>query len=268
MSTLPLSAGLSESDKKGYNKSLTYKQVVSQRKDLEISAKKRKVSFQILFGSLEEGVSTLFSNSKTISQRCWTVKFAGEDNLLPLIFNTRNQELKNALLALSPDTLIHVYGKLGSLKKKQKQYYYLEVLGFDMAKAKVDEEVSQAFSKKEYQEVEPRRIDICFADYVDKKVKFHGRFRGIRNDVPREMAVAGVKREKYFVLQIDGIITPIIVSRDNTTCIEPIITAKNGDELSVYATLRKVDNAAGRVSKVFYYLSAALVVNETPEALE
>jgi len=267
VSALPLFAGLAESDKKSYQK-LTYKEVVSQRKELEISAKKRKVSFQILFGAVEEGVSILFSNSKTISQRCWTIRLAGGDKLLPLIFNTRDQKLKADLLGLAPDTLIRVYGKLGSLKKKQKQYYYLEVLGFDAAKAKVDEEVSQAFSKKEYSEVVPRRLDIRFTDYIDKKVKFRGRFRGIRNSVPREMVVAGVKSDKYFMLQIDGILTPVVVSRDNMDCVEAIVAAKNGDDMVVYATMRKVDNASGKVSQSFYYLSAALVVNDTPQTLE
>jgi len=265
MAATSLFGGMSESEKKTYNR-LTYQEVVAQRKTMEVSAKKRKVVFQILFNSTQEGVPVSFSNSKVLSQRYWLIKFAGEDSLLPVIFNTRNQELKRFLLASSPDTLCNVYGKLGAVKKKQKAYYYVDVTGVEAAKTEVEDET--VFKKEDYAEVEARRLDIRFADYEDKKVRFVAKFRGIRNLVPKEMASVGVKSEKYFMLQLDGFATPVIVARGNGTCVEPIISAKSGDKFGVYGTMRKLEDSSGRSTKTFYYLSAVAIVNETPEELK
>jgi len=256
-----IQAELSDSDKAKYAP-VPYPDAVAQRKKLAISAKTRNVTFKILFTGLDEGIPRNYDLNSVMKQRYWKIKFSGEDKKLPLLFNSR-KALKGALQSLSSNTPIKVYGKLVSSKKGKNKVCFVDVEAVEQVTSAVTK-MGATLPKDAYKDVEPLRLEIRYADYIDKPVKIQGEFKGIRNAVANTLASAGLNGDDYFTLFIKGFGTPIIVSRHNAKCVEPIISANPGEILSIYGVLRVSELKDRRGTQKYIFLGADIVENKGP----
>jgi hypothetical protein len=73
----------------------------------------------------------------------------------------------------------------------------------------------------------------------------------------------GVNPGEVFILLVDDLLTPVLVDKNNSQCVETIIDANVNDVITIYASLRKFEfDAGGRSAKV-YYLVPVSISNDT-----
>ena len=252
------SAGLSDADKSKYNSTTSYADILVKRRKLAISVKTGRVTFKILFSSVLDNVPKTYSVSTVMSQRYWTIKFAGEDKALPLLFNSRFSALKSSLMSLSSGTLIKVYGKVSTAQQGKVRNYFVDVVDIEKVETAIVDKGADV-DRGDYRSVAPMRLELRYPDYLGEKVKITSNYKGVRNAPPGELASVGISMDKYFVLAVDGFGVPMIVSRNNETCVEAIIAAKPGDRFTVYGAMETCEFRSGRVKKTFLYFGVALI---------
>ena len=253
-----VSAGLPDVEKSKYHSNLSYVDIIANRKKLAISVKTSRVTFKILFSSVVDNIPATYNVSTVMSQRYWTIKFSGENKTLPLLFNSRFSALKSTLMSFPNGTLIKVYGKVSVAQQGKIRNYFIDVVDIEQIESTIVDKGADV-DRGDYRTVDPMRLELRYPDYLGEKVKMTRAYKGVRNVPPRELASVGISMDGYFMLVMDGLDVPMIVSRNNETCVEAIVASKPGDRFTVYGTMETCEFQAGRIKKKFLYFGVALI---------
>ena len=252
------SAGLSDAEKSKYTSTLSYVDIATKRKKLEISAKTNRVVFTILFASVVDSIPSAYKANTVMSQRYWAINFSGENRIFPLLFNSRFSALKSSLMSLPSGTLIKVYGKVSLAQQGKTRNYFIDVVDIEKIENAIADN-GAAIDKGDYRSVAPVRLELRYPDYLGEKVKMTCAFNGIRNVPPRELASVGISMDKYFTLVLDGFGVPMVVARNNEACVDLLVSAKRGDQFTVYGSMAVCEFQAGHIKKTFLYFGVALI---------
>jgi len=185
---------------------------------------------------------------------------------IPLMFSSKNDELRKVISELQPGKLIKFFGtlyhknyslrKAGKINVDNEKFYLFEIDDIELLSSEKDEEKPSALLNEDYfTEVEFRRIDIQYAKFVDKKVKFNICFRDIDNKLPPQfIKLSNISEDTHFqLLAVELFHTPIIVQRDNEKAVNTLVNAKVNANLTVYGTLKSVyDPSLKNESPQFY----------------
>ena len=253
----------SESEKVKYVKS-TYADINVHRSQYSSRSKQLR-QFDTVFNSVNETIPAPFSSVKALNRKYCSVVIAGAKKSLPLLLTSKDRTTVALLRSLTPGAPIKIYASLEYKKKFKQKHYFLEVRNVDSLRAnvKASRESSVEFDEKDFMRIKPRRIDIQSKLFEGQKVLFKTKFKNISKSIPGVLLKGGMNPERIFLLPVEGLLTPVVVDKSNSQCVEAIIDADVNDNITVYAVLRNFLYTAGKRSIKAYYLVPIWISNET-----
>lgn len=242
----------------------TYSDVLVHIKQYSTRTKHLR-QFTTVFNSVNDNIPAPFSSIKTMNRKYCSVVIAGVKNTLPLFLSLRDKKAVAFLRGLSSGVPIKIYACLEYKKKSKKKHYFLCVRKIEslQVKIKTAPESGGVFDKKNFMRIKPRRIDIQSKLFDGRKVVFKAKFKNISKNIPRVLLKGGMNTDRIFLLLVDGLLTPIVVDKSNSQCVEAIIDADVNDDITVYATLRKFSYTEEKRTIKTYYLVPLWISNET-----
>lgn len=275
---------LKEAEKKLYKTDATYAEIAEDPERF-VLRKDAKRCLKVINKGFVSKLAAPYE--KNLPPTYSMLKIENAKKELPIIFNGANTRWKKEIPALEMDQLVTVYATviLRNCKDEQAKVpaggsakiikmYYLQIddievqssAGKDASKKDAKEKekaVSASAEDQEYEFMKYRYIDMQPQKYIGKNLRFELRFKDISNTIPPLIIKYGeISPDEYFVvLPVDTFLLPIIVKRDNDTCINTLAEVEYGSKISLCGTVKCVGDPSDKAVKPMYYVLLSSVAD-------
>ncbi|MEI6424442.1 MAG: hypothetical protein WCP55_19650, partial [Lentisphaerota bacterium] len=197
---------------------------------------------------------------------------------IPFMFSSKNEDLRKVISEIQPGKLIKFFGvlyhKTYSLRKPGKvnidneKFYFFEIDDIELISSEKDGGNSLNFmDADDFTDVEFRRIDIQYAKFLDRKVKFNISFKDIDNKLPTQfIKLSNISEDTHFqLLAVEPFHTPIIIQRDNEKAVNALVNTMVNANLTIYGTLKSIRDPSLKNESPQFYIDVNDIKNEPLE---
>lgn len=259
---------LSESEKKKYLPDMTY-QALAADPALYAGKDKCKRVFKAIYLSNAKELPAVYK--EILPKSLGVIQIEELNAKLPIFFSQSKEKLLEEIQSINGPKLITIYGTIASKavrksnistplhqrqKAEEKYYVMIDDISFETP---VKASGNSKFNASEYLLVKYQRVDMQPMKFADKKIRFDFSFKEISNNIPPIIVkFAVLTPDSFFViLPQEKLTLPIIVSRENEFCIEPLSNSKAGTKLNLCGTVKSVkEETKGTLSYSTYYILA------------
>lgn len=256
---------LSESEKKKYLSDATY-QALATDPALYSAKDKYKRVFKAIYVSNSKELPAVYKD--ILPKSLGSIQIEEINAKLPIFFQQSKDKLRDEIVSLTGPKLITIYGTISSKavrrsnistplhqRQKSEEKYYLMIDDISYENP-VKSTGNNKFDVSQYLLVKYQRIDMQPQRFVEKKIRFDISFKEISNNIhPVIIKYAGLTPENFFLLNPQEKLTlPIIISRENEFCIEPLSSSKPGLKLNICGTVKSVKEETKGTAFNTYYI--------------